>query len=154
MNRELLLRVADHIDNFPDSFELSWWAQPARELAGHEHDVCDTVGCVAGWAVMVMDPTIRLAVVTGNLSEEAFDFETEARAFLELDIDQATILFTSNRWWGAQMKRFGIEPREGFDEWNEDYVALDAVPPKAASTILRALAEGEITLGGDWASDF
>lgn len=155
MNRELLLRVADHIDEYPDSFDLSWWAQANTGDCKRPENICDTFGCVAGWTVMLHDPTVRFAIATGNLDSDEFNFGDEAAKALELDRDTADVLFTSNRWWAEQMLHFGFEPDEDrYEGFDGTWIPLELVSPKAASTILRALANREIDLRGDWSSDF
>lgn len=148
MNRQLLHRIADHIDAMPESFDLSLWADKAPKA-----NICDTVGCVAGWAVMISEPITRQAVALGAISLDHFPWDARATKALDLPAREADTLFASNAWWGTHMRAFGFEPADGWDDWDDDYVALGAVTPKAAAHILRALADGEINLGGDWPND-
>lgn len=152
MNTELLERIADHIEAMPESWDLSQWAWPADE-----RDLCDTVGCVAGWAVMLTDDELRRKVLHSPWEMEGFDWESSATKLLELDEGDAHILFSSGRWWGTQMKAGGFEPTDGCRfvecEGGGWYVHLDAVPAKAAAEILRALASGVIRIDHRLADD-
>lgn len=154
MNKELMHRVADHIDSMPDSFDLSRWAMPADD-----RDICDTVGCVAGWAVMLSDPLIRVAVVASNFNDKAadvledFEWKNAAMRYLDLDEADADTIFTSSEWWATQMHRFGFEPDDD-RLWDKRYIALERVPAKAAAEILRGVADGFIILDGQpWFDD-
>lgn len=150
MNTELLLRVADHIEAFPESFDLGWWAAPTTE-SNHPENVCDTVGCVAGWAAMLADPLLRVSIASGEIDPDLIEFSPEARKHLEIDDQEADTLFVSNRWWAHMMKCFGFES-DGLSR-DEDWVSLEDVPAKAAAHILRELAQGNISLAGDWDGD-
>lgn len=149
MNTELLERIADHIEAVPESWDLSQWAWTADS-----RDLCDTVGCVAGWAVMLTDPELRYRVATEPFEYENYAWEPQARELLELTADQASALFASGRWWGTQMHRGGYEPLERVNLIEHDaerghyYVPLDCVPAKAAAEILRGVASGLISLDG------
>lgn len=153
MNRQLLYDIADHIENVPESWDLSLWADKASSRS--TSPVCDTVGCVAGWAVMLVNPIARGHVAAGHHRwVDQFAWSAEATKALDLPVHEADVLFGSNTWWGTQMRAFGFEPKDGYDDFEDNYIALGAVPPKAAAHILRALADGEITLEGDWSDDF
>jgi len=150
MNIKLLLRVADHIDEFPDSFHLETWADRAPDA-----NICDTIGCVAGWVVMIQDPEVRVALMSDpNFELECFPWEQTAARHLGISDTEGTVLFTANRWWAERMLELGLEPDRGWDEGDEGcWVSLDAVPAKAASTILRELAAGRISLNFVWNPD-
>jgi len=69
LNRALLLKVADYIERHPDKYDQSaWMGVPVKagdrtliSMAGYDPKTakeavsCDTVGCVAGWAVFLTD---------------------------------------------------------------------------------------------------
>jgi hypothetical protein len=49
MNWKLLSQIADHIEANPKSFDMETWAE--------EHS-CGTIGCIAGWAIMLTQPDV------------------------------------------------------------------------------------------------
>ena len=53
-NAELAYRVLDHIDAHPEQWDQGHWVAEAE---------CGTVGCFAGWAVMLSGYTVNDAVV-------------------------------------------------------------------------------------------
>lgn len=46
---ELARRIADRIEQDPDSLKMATWVESSR------HSKCRTVGCIAGWAVVLHD---------------------------------------------------------------------------------------------------
>lgn len=149
MNTELLLRVADHIEAMPESFDLAYWARPAAQ-----DDICDTVACVAGWTVMIADPMVRLAVIKRpERMGGVFPWQETARCYLELTGRQASNLFVSGAWWAHQMHVFGFEAKDGEEFDNPEHIDLEQVPAKAAAAIVRGVAEGLISLDGYWNVD-
>jgi hypothetical protein len=151
MNTELLLRVADHIEANPESFQMETWAAPAPDV-----NICDTVGCVAGWTVMLTEPAARQLVSRGAARMERFAWAVHAAKALDINAYQAEVLFTSSTWWGHQMHVLGFDPEDGYEIVEIDdghYSAHDGVTAKAAAAILRGVAEGLISLDGEWECD-
>lgn len=116
MNTELLLRVRDHILAEPRRLNMSRWAQPARpgnkvkiqyelgEQISDENSVkrltartappCETVACIAGWAVTLNNPEL-----IKGLSFYQINWYRRAQAALDLENDLlADRLFYPQYW--------------------------------------------------------
>lgn len=90
MNTELLLEVKGKILANPDAFNMSSWGNPEPSLS------CGTTGCIAGWAVILNQPTLpktKKAWVTWWGKHED-DIEGEGAEALELD-DYDTLFYSS-----------------------------------------------------------
>ena len=75
MNKPLFLKIADHVYENPDSFDLNEWAifvndyddwdemiqqnYGEAEVLGREDHGCETICCVAGWACTLSGVSVR-----------------------------------------------------------------------------------------------
>lgn len=130
MNTELLLRVADAIENDPGSYDQSMWAR---------RGACGTTMCIAGHACVLsgwrfeFDPAMHIVdsglVSSPDLAFSRVDAEYVAQDLLGFTEEEAESLFDA-----------------GGQDWPSPYQGRT----DAASVVamLRSLAAGAITLGG------
>lgn len=90
-NVERLKQVRDAIATHKDKFKYEWWlsTKSKRTIARTSHllddNYCDTMGCIAGWALAVKG--IDTCCLYAN------DIPEDAKAFLELNQHDANFLF-------------------------------------------------------------
>jgi hypothetical protein len=101
-NAELAYRVLDHIDAHPEQWNQGRWIGKTE---------CGTVGCFAGWAVVLSgaEPVIDYGDETGEYGASA---ELDGKA--DLISDMAERLLRANRWFDEG----GEDEQDLFSEWN------------------------------------
>lgn len=119
MNRELMLRVADRIENDPD-FSMPYYLNK-----------CGSSGCIAGETVLEV---LGQAEVEKRLRAHHYDGWCHgfARDALWLDDEQADCLFGDDNWWC-----------EALDDPDKEFEDISAVE---AAKVLRRIADGDLEL--------
>lgn len=95
LNTGLLRRVIAHITEEPKRYDQRWWAD---RVEGEGTPVCKTVGCIAGWAVLLMSPRKTWEELIekdyGNIKNPTnFSFREEGQRLLGLTGKEANVLF-------------------------------------------------------------
>ena len=120
IHKERILQLADHLDSIPDhQFSMAHWITGTPYIPDDPDD-CDTVACIAGYAVILFDPQSN----TNHPGEIA----RKAQQLLGLDDDQAQALFT---------------PTSGNDNRCQLQCDYQDVTAADAADTLRTLAETE-----------
>ncbi len=114
MNKELLERVAQHIEAEPRRLQMSSWVEASPKSP------CGTTACIAGWAVLLTAPDFDAALdvartptlddegaddswahearVLRTVGREDEDFDQAGRELLGIDRQQADRLFYMIGW--------------------------------------------------------
>jgi len=102
----LLRRIQKHVLKEPRRLVMRSWAKPSREVR------CGTVGCIAGWAVMLTTPGVRKSVKSGMNN---FNWSFLGKRALRIGDKRAHALFHSEYWPSDYYERL-VETRS-----QEDY---------------------------------
>lgn len=105
MNKELLLRIADHIERHPHNFDMSTWLSvgtgPVVRVGSCKPTsgilcVPDSSACIGGWAIADALETHKLDLV------DCYNVEVVVMASLLLDLapEEAKAVFHSSGWDG------------------------------------------------------
>jgi hypothetical protein len=140
--------AADAIESEPRSFGMADWAKIQVE-ADDPRGACRTACCVAGtvFATRVRSFQRRDFSRHGWLKDDlAARVKRTAGKILELDEEQADRLFSDGSWWGETLRSLGF--RKHIEQWGADgwEIMLDQITPRHAVRVLRALADGKVTL--------
>ena len=138
MNTDLLLRAADAIEAEPERFQMDQWLTPSNT------NLCGTIGCIAGTVVALEYPIMEHGFYHWPLALHGMDVESAGAKLLGLDRDESHNLFVSCGWWINALYLIGWDTQEIIDLWNTH--ELQAITPKMAAAVLRALAEGKLTI--------
>jgi len=92
----LLRRIQKHILKEPHRLAMRSWAAPSQEVR------CGTVGCIAGWAVMLTTPRVQKSVKVGMNN---FNWAFLGRRALRIGDKRAHVLFHSEHWAGDYHER-------------------------------------------------
>jgi hypothetical protein len=112
MNTELLLKVKEEILTEPRKIYMDTWLWDAREVAVPEERIppCETVGCIAGWAVAVSDPRPPSEVADEN--RRNFHLNVAGRAQSLLGLKSRKLFYHDEEAGGW-----------GSDHWPEEFTA-------------------------------
>lgn len=86
----LLRRVQRHILKEPRRLAMGVWANASASV------YCGTVGCIAGWAVMLTRPSLQRAV--RDRVDKVYDWESVGRKALRISPERARSLFHNENW--------------------------------------------------------
>ena len=101
MNTALLLEIRRLILEEPLRLNMRDWSSGITNAP--VRPACDTVACIAGWAVAIDRGGPDLSTATDVLTGYFGDFEYDARCLLELTREQALRLFFVG-FWPAQFR--------------------------------------------------
>lgn len=89
MNTTLLTQIRDHILEEPKRVTMEDWLQRIpKEWVTDRDPACGTIGCIAGWAVVLGLPRRKYV----------YNVSTTARGVLELSVEEARWLFYVGGW--------------------------------------------------------
>ena len=88
----LLRQVKRKILSKPKSFDMDIWAR--RDSRAE----CGTVGCIAGWVLMLSRPGLQESVQDGSYSPFRFSWKEKATRELRIEDGQAFSLFFEESW--------------------------------------------------------
>ena len=165
MNKHRMLELADFLENIePHRFNISRWAaniskNPYREKFDYEQssiidiNVCNTAGCIAGWAVAYYNNGFAEFPKELNLTTAAYNVIRGAE-LLDLTYEEATRLFYYSEqesvWWKYIEEIPGTEDIISDMSDNGDcidsYDLDEYITNKVACKFLRKIANGEMTL--------
>ncbi len=96
----LLRKVKRKILSKPKSFDMNFWA--SRDSRAE----CGTVGCIAGWVLMLSRPRFQESVRAGVYNALRLDWKMEAARELGIEDDQASPLFFEEFWPTRYINKF------------------------------------------------
>lgn len=102
MNIRLLRRIQKVILEEPKRIRMGTWVTKHHEIPLEQLPACNTIACIAGWAVSLKEK--RLAE---QLERIWLDVEDRACEALELKTQSADKLFYSTRWPEKFQARLG-----------------------------------------------
>lgn len=160
MNIENMTKLADFLENLSEErFNIAEW------VSGYEYtyddgleyyyhnildiNVCNTAGCIAGWAVCLMnDGCVSITndeysdtLITRKNHLRISDVSIQAAEWLGLDWFEAQYLFVpgSRSVWHRYADDYNLEH-------GEELVFYSNIHPKHAADMLRRIANNEIEL--------
>lgn len=99
MNTRLLRRVAKHIAEEPRRLNMGFLYRPATHFDNDLRPPCGTVGCIAGWALIIGLKATKFDDCFPVVSGKTVDV-TDARKLLKVDNDNLFFL----HYWPVQFK--------------------------------------------------
>lgn len=100
MNTRLLRRVAKHIAEEPRRLNMSFLYRPASEFGNDLRPPCGTVGCIAGWALIIGLKATKFDGLFPVVNGETVDV-TDAKRLLKVNNDNLFFL----HYWPDQFQR-------------------------------------------------
>lgn len=102
MHVERLQQIKAHILEEPRRLNMSGWIWTNQEGTDWAPP-CGTMGCLAGWAMLLFDPHTARQYVQGDTDVMPEDRGAE---LLELEYEQAKRLFYQTHWPGDLSERY------------------------------------------------
>ena len=98
LNKPLLKRIIKHIAEEPLRYiQDTWVEQRTKAIWSEEAPACETVGCIAGWAVFLSTPKKNwLSLIRKQERVDSDYIRTKARKLLGLTEGEAMVLFSPN----------------------------------------------------------
>lgn len=164
MNIENMTRLANFLENIEsERFNIAEWVSFIERYDGGEIEymssdvismnVCDTAGCIAGWAVCLMNGG-EVYILDDNYYESDYlssmenknairlaEVSRKAADWLGLTSWEAQRLFVPDGWsvWDKYASDYGLEKDNGMNFYSN-------IHPKYAADMLRRLANNEIKI--------
>lgn len=139
-NRELLLKVADAIENDPDHWDQGAWALPTPEFAREHPDErlepgavsgCGATMCLAGWGIALEnDPALRVEIPAMTSSTIRLFRQDDRMGWRWAD------------WKAEGARAFGFTGEEAAILFYEDWPGVDMDDPADAARFIRDVADG------------
>lgn len=109
-NKPLFAKIIKHIRAEPEALDMSRYVRSAQGCEG----ACGTVGCIAGWAVILAEPVMEPLLLSAfNVLRCETDYQSDrylkasglldsvpdrARLWLEISAHQCHVLFHVSNW--------------------------------------------------------
>lgn len=157
MNVDNMIKLADFLDNIDsDRFNIADWVSEIEAYDNEveyrfgnilDQNICQTAGCIAGWAVCLMNGG---QVVVVDEDSGGFynnpnamllaDVRINAGEWLGLNLGEADQLFVPNFYsvWHKYASDYGLEQDKGMNFYSN-------IHPKYAADMLRRIATGEVS---------